>query len=468
MGCSSSRPVHPDGLPPSDADDPTPTPHATPAEGGTGKAVSVAGVRALVRSRGGGGAGAGGPPTLSHASSVSAAGAATGSGRWGFSARTLKTTSSFLGMGSGSGGVDPSTPPSSSNFQFYTIKDKYETLEEVSDGLRAAGLESSNLIVAIDFTKSNTWTGRRTFGSRSLHWVDPAGHTSNPYMTVISCIGKALSAYDDDNLIPVFGFGDSTTTDRSVFPFFPDRPARGFEEVLARYKELVPRVVMSGPTNFAPAIEAAIQIVQATRAYHILLIVADGQVTNRAHTEAAIVRASEYPLSIILVGVGDGPWGDMEDFDDSLPQRKFDNVRISRRGAPPKLPTLPPFSFPSLALPRQPPSILRSSSLSTRRACWRRTRTTPRSPSPLGRSWRSRSSTWPSPSSATSETSEEAAVGPGTGDGERRLVGCDGGRRVVAPRARVRDLSPICVFEMRGAAQFENAINREKRTTRID
>jgi E3 ubiquitin-protein ligase RGLG len=454
MGCSSSRPVHPDGLPPSDADDPTPTPHATPAEGGTGKAVSVAGVRALVRSRGGGagaGAGAGGPPTLSHASSVSAAGAATGSGRWGFSARTLKTTSSFLGMGSGgSGGVDPSTPPSSSsNFQFYTIKDKYETLEEVSDGLRAAGLESSNLIVAIDFTKSNTWTGRRTFGSRSLHWVDPAGHTSNPYMTVISCIGKALSAYDDDNLIPVFGFGDSTTTDRSVFPFFPDRPARGFEEVLARYKELVPRVVMSGPTNFAPAIEAAIQIVQATRAYHILLIVADGQVTNRAHTEAAIVRASEYPLSIILVGVGDGPWGDMEDFDDSLPQRKFDNVRRRRRGAPPNSQLSPPSHFP---LSRSPPtpthSILRSSSSSTRRACWRRTRTTPRSPSPLGRSWRSRSSTWPSPSSATSETSEEAAVGPGTGTGGGEgLVGCDGGRRVVAPRARVRDLSPICVCE---------------------
>jgi E3 ubiquitin-protein ligase RGLG len=350
MGCSSSRPVHPDGLPPSDADDPTPTPHATPAEGGTGKAVSVAGVRALVRSRGGGGAGAGagagGPPTLSHASSVSAAGAATGSGRWGFSARTLKTTSSFLGMGSGGSGVDPSTPPSSSNFQFYTIKDKYETLEEVSDGLRAAGLESSNLIVAIDFTKSNTWTGRRTFGSRSLHWVDPAGHTSNPYMTVISCIGKALSSYDDDNLIPVFGFGDSTTTDRSVFPFFPDRPARGFEEVLARYKELVPRVIMSGPTNFAPAIEAAIQIVQATRAYHILLIVADGQVTNRAHTEAAIVRASEYPLSIILVGVGDGPWGDMEDFDDSLPQRKFDNVRRRRMGAPPNSQLSPPSHFP--------------------------------------------------------------------------------------------------------------------------
>lgn len=217
----------------------------------------------------------------------------------------------------------------SGGYSFYRIEDRFKSLEEVSDGLREAGLESSQLIIAIDYTKSNQWSGKKTYGGRPLHFLDPDNLEKNPYMQVIEVVGRVMAPFDEDNLIPVFGFGDTTTTDRSVFPFFPDRPARGFQEVLARYKELTPRVVMSGPTNFAPAIEAAVQIVQETKAYHILLIIADGQVTNRTHTEAAIIRASDYALSIVLVGVGDGPWDAMEEFDDSLPQRKFDNFQVS-------------------------------------------------------------------------------------------------------------------------------------------
>ena len=72
----------------------------------------------------------------------------------------------------------------------------------------------------------------------------------------------------------------------------------------------------------------ACAIVAQTRMYHILIIVADGQVTSARHTEAAIVRASELPLSIILVGVGDGPWEKMIEFDDALPARRFDNFQF--------------------------------------------------------------------------------------------------------------------------------------------
>lgn len=163
------------------------------------------------------------------------------------------------------------------NQQASYIADNYKSLDEVVTALREAGLESSNLILGIDFTKSNEWTGKSSFNRRSLHSV---GHTANPYEQAISIIGRTLSPFDEDNLIPCFGFGDATTHDQHVFSFYPDhRPCHGFEEALARYKEIVPHLKLSGPTSFAPIIDAAIDIVEANNGqYHVLVIIADGQV----------------------------------------------------------------------------------------------------------------------------------------------------------------------------------------------
>eukprot|EP01117_Protostelium_nocturnum_P003084 TRINITY_DN14028_c0_g1_i1.p1 TRINITY_DN14028_c0_g1~~TRINITY_DN14028_c0_g1_i1.p1 ORF type:complete len:278 (+),score=99.87 TRINITY_DN14028_c0_g1_i1:204-1037(+) len=209
---------------------------------------------------------------------------------------------------------------------FKAIPDQYQTLGEVQEALRRAGLESSNLIIGVDYTKSNEWNGKSTFGGYNLHHLQPG--MTNPYQDVIDLIGRTLEPFDDDKLIPVFGFGDVTTTDKSCFPFYPDRPSNGFREVLQRYNEITPGIVLSGPTNFAPLIREAIEIVKREKAFHILVIIADGQVSNVKDTTAAIVQASNYPISIIMIGVGDGPWELMEKFDDELPQRKFDNFQF--------------------------------------------------------------------------------------------------------------------------------------------
>ena len=58
------------------------------------------------------------------------------------------------------------------------------------------------------------------------------------------------------------------------------------------------------------------------------MVIADGQVTSVGSTRDAIVAASAVALSIVVVGVGDGPWHDMRRFDDELPQRRFDNFQF--------------------------------------------------------------------------------------------------------------------------------------------
>ena len=46
------------------------------------------------------------------------------------------------------------------------IPNKFQTMEELQDALRAAGLESSNLIIGVDYTRSNTWTGKTSFHTK--------------------------------------------------------------------------------------------------------------------------------------------------------------------------------------------------------------------------------------------------------------------------------------------------------------
>ncbi|KAI0523063.1 hypothetical protein KFK09_005453 [Dendrobium nobile] len=223
--------------------------------------------------------------------------------------------------------------------RYSKIADMYKSLDEVTEALAEAGLESSNLIVGIDFTKSNEWTGKHSFNRRSLHHIS---NTPNPYEQAISIIGKTLSKFDEDNLIPCFGFGDASTHDQEIFSFYPDgRPCNGFAEALSRYREIVPHLRLAGPTSFAPIIEMAMTIVEESGGqYHVLLIIADGQVTRSVDTEFGqfssqerktvdlIVKASDFPLSIILVGVGDGPWDMMKEFDDNIPARSFDNFQF--------------------------------------------------------------------------------------------------------------------------------------------
>ena len=213
------------------------------------------------------------------------------------------------------------------------IKDHFNSYTELEEALRNVGLESCQLIVGIDFTKSNTWQGEGYFQFANLHTIS---NIPNPYQQVLSIMCQALAGFDDDQLIDAYGFGDQLTINKSVFPLrtinidgiIIESPCYRLEGVLDNYNLLAPYIKMSGPTSFAPIIRKAIEIVKIRECYHILLIISDGCVDDMPETISSIVEASKYALSIVCIGVGKGPWNKMMQMDDNIPQRKFDNFQF--------------------------------------------------------------------------------------------------------------------------------------------
>ncbi|XP_052248246.1 uncharacterized protein LOC127856213 isoform X1 [Dreissena polymorpha] len=213
--------------------------------------------------------------------------------------------------------------------------DRYHSFDDVRSAIRQQGVKTCNVIFAIDYTISNETSGSKTFGGKSLHDLSVV----NPYQKVITAIGETIDPMRGENkTINAFGFGDNEVKDKRIFPLSQE-PCSSFYDILCAYKTKTKDIKFGGPTSFVPVLEEAIRIVKETGKYHILIIVADGQVTEEHSSLKAIIEASDYALSIVVIGVGDGPWELMEEWDDlenfnnkvaeqGLSNRRFDNFQF--------------------------------------------------------------------------------------------------------------------------------------------
>ena len=67
------------------------------------------------------------------------------------------------------------------------------------------------LVFALDFSKSNEWTGEKCY-RRSLHDLN----FENPYMKILRIFSLVANRFDDDNIYPIYKFGDINTRDKTV------------------------------------------------------------------------------------------------------------------------------------------------------------------------------------------------------------------------------------------------------------
>lgn len=213
--------------------------------------------------------------------------------------------------------------------------DQVKSLEQIHRKISAVGLKKSNLIIGLDFTASNFNQGEKTFHGRNLHKI--VKKKLNPYQAAISIIAENLASLDEDQIFPVYRFGDKKTKNQKVLPLTRKMPLegyKGFGAIQKAYTKASKRVTFYAPTSFAPLINKAVETIICHESggeypYHILLILTDGEITSEWDLNIqAIQKASKYPLSIIAVGVGDGPWKQMKKFDDKVTGRDFDNFQF--------------------------------------------------------------------------------------------------------------------------------------------
>ncbi|RXM27267.1 Copine-7 [Acipenser ruthenus] len=179
----------------------------------------------------------------------------------------------------------------------------------------------SELKVAIDFTASNG----DPRNSCSLHYINP--YQPNEYLKALVAVGEICQDYDSDKRFSALGFGARIPPNYEVSHDFAinfnpdDDECEEIQGVVEAYQNCLPKIQLYGPTNVAPIISKVAKLAakeeksKDASQYHILLILTDGVVTDMADTREAIVRASYQPMSIIIVGVGNADFTDMQILD---------------------------------------------------------------------------------------------------------------------------------------------------------
>ncbi|KAJ7973406.1 Protein BONZAI [Quillaja saponaria] len=197
----------------------------------------------------------------------------------------------------------------------YCEKEQFSFLDYMASGFEL------NFMVSVDFTASNG----NPRNPDSLHYIDPAAGRLNSYQQAIMEVGEVIQFYDSDRRFPAWGFGGRTFDGTLSHCFNLNGSASSFEVegvegIMAAYTSALLNVTLAGPTIFGPVINTAAQIAghslsQNSSKYFVLLILTDGVITDLQETIDAVVRASDLPLSILIVGVGGADFKQMEILD---------------------------------------------------------------------------------------------------------------------------------------------------------
>ena len=212
-----------------------------------------------------------------------------------------------------------------------------------------------NLSIAIDFTASNL----EPSDPKSLHYLSSY---NNQYEMAIKSCGNIIANYDYNKMFATYGFGGKFYGKQEVDHCFPlngneNNPEIfgidgvlktyrealtktkifGIDGVLKTYREALTKTKLHGPTYFHHFIEKinnkVLKQVEEKNfdIYHILMILTDGIIEDTDATINALVEASFLPISVIIIGIGNADFTNMNILDaDDVPLYDDNDRKASR------------------------------------------------------------------------------------------------------------------------------------------
>ena len=215
-------------------------------------------------------------------------------------------------------------------YNYSSIKDKITFLDYINKGVKI------DLDIGIDFTGSNGMPDEKD----SLHYWGE-GEKRNPYERAILSCASIMANYDYDQLFPVYGFGAKIKGQGNKvnhcfnINFKEDPNIKFVENIVEEYHKCLDKIYFSHPTYFAPIINKIIEEIKKQNdmfEYHVLMILTDGVIDDLKETIDALVEGSFYPLSVIIIGIGDKEdFSKMEQLDgDEIPLISSKGIKRQR------------------------------------------------------------------------------------------------------------------------------------------
>ena len=138
-------------------------------------------------------------------------------------------------------------------------------------------------------------------------------------------MGNILQFYNTDKMINLYGFGGQVNPyDQKASHCFAlngdifNPRVNGIQEVIQYYSNALNACNLYGPTYFNEVLNEFVskaesaQVSQHNQVFHIMVIITDGVIGDMQKTIDQIVRGSDQPCSVIIVGVGDANFEAMD------------------------------------------------------------------------------------------------------------------------------------------------------------